>query len=90
LGPWATANYCRAVIKSLRGTISFTGLVFCVQCSVRGQEKEHLCRAGRGGGGGSLEPRTSDRVLVLAEGLLEKLKLVLVLVELFGLLVQQL
>jgi hypothetical protein len=25
LGPWATANYCRAVIKSLRGTTSVSG-----------------------------------------------------------------
>jgi hypothetical protein len=23
LGPWATANYCRAGIKSLRGTVAF-------------------------------------------------------------------
>jgi hypothetical protein len=77
--------------------------VFSVLCVAR--RRKDICRAGRGGGGGgSLEPRTSDRVLVLiegflgelklvldlVEGFLEKLKLVLVLVELFGLLVQQL
>jgi hypothetical protein len=78
--------------------------VFSVLCVAR--RRKDICRAGWGGGGGwrSLEPRTSDRVLVLVqgflgelklvldlvEGFLEKLKLVLVLVELFGLLVQQL
>ncbi len=74
--------------------ISFTELLFCVQCSVRGQEKERYMQSRMGWGGlggwGSLEPRTSDWVLILVEGFLEKLKLVLVLVELFGLLVQQL
>jgi hypothetical protein len=72
-----------------------------VFCAWPGEGKIY---AEQDGGGGGLEPRTSDRVLVLledflgelklvldhVEGFLEKLKLVLVLVELFGLLVQQL
>ncbi len=69
-------------------------------CAWPGERKIYAEQDG-GGGGGCLEPRTSDRVLVLVEGFLgelklvldlvegflEKLKLVLVLVELFGLLV---
>jgi hypothetical protein len=30
LGPWATANYCRAGIKSLRGTLAETKIVAMV------------------------------------------------------------
>ncbi len=100
---YLACSFCKIYLKL--EVISFTELVFCVQCSVRGQEKERYMQSRTGGwGGGSLKPRTSDRVLVLVEGFLgelklvldlvegflEKLKLILVLVELFGLLVQQL
>ncbi len=30
MGPWATANYCRAGIKSLRGTLGLSGMVSTV------------------------------------------------------------
>jgi hypothetical protein len=42
--------------------ISFTELVFCVQCFVRGQEKERYMRSRTGGGGvSSLEPAIETR-----------------------------
>ena len=53
--------------------ISFTELVFCVQCSVR--DREQGCPLT------SLEPRTSDRALVLGESFLRELDRVLVLGE---------
>jgi hypothetical protein len=32
LGPWATANYCRAGIKSLRGTLTYDMKKTCIMC----------------------------------------------------------
>ncbi len=81
-----------------------TSVLCSVFCAWPGEGKIYAKQDGVVGGWGSLEPRTSDRVLVLVEGFLgelklildlvegflEKLKPILVLVELFGLLVQQL
>ena len=65
---YLACSFCKIDLKL--EVISFTELVFCVQYSVRGRE--------RGCPLTSLEPRTSDRALVLSEGFLGELDCVLV------------
>ncbi len=66
---YLACSFCKIDLKL--EVISFTELVFCVQCSVRGRE--------RGCPLTSLEPRTSDRAFVLGEGFLGELDRALVL-----------
>jgi hypothetical protein len=68
---YLACSFCKIDLKL--EVISFTELVFCVQCSVSGRE--------RGCPLASLEPQTSDRALILGEGFLGELDCILVLSE---------